>query len=194
VNNYASGKLEPGLAKSYKYNSDFTSVTVNLNENAKWNDGQPFTADDVVFTVQMVMGNPKLGGNALFNQYIKSVAASDAHTVVFTLSAPAPRFHFSVLASAVAGPLFVVPKHVWQGQDPTTFKNNPPVTTAVWKLKSASADLKMFIWQRDDNYWNKATRFPAAQYLIYREAPGSSDTDYQDLINNPIDHAHRIAD
>src|SRR5579859_1235305 len=57
VNNYATGKLEPWLAKSYQYNSDFTSVTVNLQENAKWSDGQPFTADDVVFTVQMIMGN-----------------------------------------------------------------------------------------------------------------------------------------
>lgn len=193
LNNHATGKFEPWLAKSYSYNSDFTTLTVPLQENVKWSDGQPFTADDVVFTVQMILSNPKLQGNALFNQYVKSVSASDAHTVVFNLINPAPRFHFN-LGADVAGPLFVVPKHIWQGQDPTTFKNNPPVTTAVWKLKSASADLKMFIWQRDDNYWGKAERFPAAQYVIYREAPASSDTDYQDLVNNTIDHAHRIAD
>ncbi|MHB8629062.1 MAG: ABC transporter substrate-binding protein [Aggregatilineales bacterium] len=193
LNNYATGAFEPWLAKSYEYNSDFTSLTVHLQENAKWNDGQPFTADDVVFTVQMMMSSPKLGNNALWTEFVKNVSATDAHTVKFDLTKPAPRFHYN-LAADVGSALTIYPKHIWQGKDPTTFKNNPPVTTSVWKLKSALPDLKMFIWQRDDNYWDKAERFPAAQYVVYRQAPSSADTDYQDLVNNTIDHAHGLAD
>src|SRR5262249_11365807 len=124
------------------------------------------------------------------NQYIASISASDATTVVMKLKSPAPRFVYTFFGQVNAWEVW--PKHIWEKQDPTTFKNNPPVTTSVWKLKQVLPDLKMFIWERDDNYWDKSERFPEAKYMIYRNSPSSSDADYQDFINNTIDHAHNI--
>ena len=46
-----------------------------------------------------------------------------------------------------------------------TFKNDPPVTTSVWKLKQTLPDLKMFIWERDENYWDKAHSSPRRNIL-----------------------------
>ena len=191
--NFATGKTEPWLAKSFEYNKDYTELTVHLRDDVHWQDAQPFTADDVVFSIKMIMSSPKLGSNTLLTEFVKDATAPDKATVKIALTKPAPRFHYN-LAADVSSPITIYPKHIWEGKDPTTFKNNPPVTTAVWKLKQVITDLKMFIWERDDNYWDKAERFPEAKYIVYRQAPSSSDTDYQDFISNTIDHAHNLAD
>ena len=58
--NFATGEIQPWLATDYSYNDDFTEMTIHLRDDVKWNDGEPFTADDVVFTVNMVKGNAAL--------------------------------------------------------------------------------------------------------------------------------------
>ena len=50
-------RIIPWLATSYEYNDDFTELTVNLREGVKWSDGEPFNAEDVVFTIQMLKDN-----------------------------------------------------------------------------------------------------------------------------------------
>lgn len=44
----------PNLAKSWEFNDDQSELTFKLEENVKWHDGEPFTADDVVFTYQLL--------------------------------------------------------------------------------------------------------------------------------------------
>jgi peptide/nickel transport system substrate-binding protein len=188
--NFATGKVEPWLASGYTYNTDYTELTIKLRDGIHWADGVAFTADDVVYTIQTVEGNDKLSGSTSLSEYVDSVSASDPLTVVIKLKKAAPRFVYTFFGQT--GSWEVWPKHIWEKQDPTTFKNNPPVTTSVWQLKQVLPDLKMFIWQRDDNYWDKAERFPEAKYVIYRQAPSSADADYQDFISNTIDHAHNI--
>ena len=53
-------KLEPvpNLAKSWKWSDDGTQLTMNLVKGIKWSDGQPFTADDVMFTWEDVILDP----------------------------------------------------------------------------------------------------------------------------------------
>lgn len=187
--NFATGEIQPWLATEYSYNEDFTEFTIKLRDNVKWNDGQPFSSEDVVFTVDMLKANATLARSATLNEFVESVAAPDATTVVFTLTKPAPRFHYNVFAQVDA--LTALPKHIWDGQDPLTFKNNPPVTTSVWKLNQTLPDLRMFVWERDENYWGKDEQFPNAKYMVFRTAP-PADADYQDLVNNVIDHAHRL--
>ena len=58
--NLETGKLEPWLAESGEYSDDDASVTVKLREGVKWADGVDFTADDVVFTIDMLKANPNL--------------------------------------------------------------------------------------------------------------------------------------
>ncbi|MCB0090898.1 MAG: hypothetical protein KDE54_23545, partial [Caldilineaceae bacterium] len=187
--NFATGEIQPWLATEYSYNDDFTEMTIKLRDDVKWNDGEPFTADDVVFTVNMVKGNNALSFGSTMQEFVEDVTAPDATTVVFTLTKPAPRFHYTFFAQVAD--FSPVPKHIWDGQDPLTFKNDPPVTTSVWKLSQTLPDLRMFVWERDENYWGKDEQFPAAKYIVYRTAP-PKDADYQDLVNNVIDHAHRL--
>jgi peptide/nickel transport system substrate-binding protein len=188
--NFATGEVEPWLAESYEYNDDYTELTIHLRGDVRWNDGEPFTADDVVFTINLLKDTPALNGNAPMAEFVESATATDATTVTIALTKAGPRFIYNFFGQV--GGWEVWPKHIWENQDPLTFKNNPPVTTSVWKLNQVLPDLKMFIWERDDNYWGKDIRFPEARYVIYRNAPASADADYQDYVSNYIDHAHNI--
>jgi peptide/nickel transport system substrate-binding protein len=105
--NYESGKIDSWLGDSFVANANSDVWTLNLKKGIKWHDGQDLDADDVVFTIQMLM-NDKTGTlnyAAAMQQWIKEVKKQDKHTVVFTLTEPNPRFQCSDRARArLAGP------------------------------------------------------------------------------------------
>jgi len=82
--NRMNSEVKPWLAQSYTFSSDAKTLTFHLNTSVKWSDGQPFTSDDVVFTLQMLKQYPTADGNGLW-QYLQDVQAPDSSTVVVTL-------------------------------------------------------------------------------------------------------------
>src|SRR5258707_6272966 len=52
--NRMNGDIKPWLAQSYAFSSDAKTVTFHLRTDVKWSDGQPFTSDDVAFTLNML--------------------------------------------------------------------------------------------------------------------------------------------
>src|SRR5579859_579018 len=81
---FATGKIIDGVADGDpKYTPDFMGLTVTLRKGVVWSDGQPFTAADVVYTVQTLMKYDKFSGNSFFNDNVKSVTAVDDYTVKF---------------------------------------------------------------------------------------------------------------
>ncbi|NLM41942.1 MAG: ABC transporter substrate-binding protein, partial [Firmicutes bacterium] len=86
---YVTGEMINVLAKENPiYNEDFTTMTVKLREGIYWNDGVPFTADDVIYTVELSMATPGFGYHTQFNQAIERVYKTDDYTVVFELKQP----------------------------------------------------------------------------------------------------------
>lgn len=62
----ADGGLNPTeglLAKSYSYNDDQTSLTLELRDDAKWHDDKPVTAEDVKFTFELYLKTPGVASN-----------------------------------------------------------------------------------------------------------------------------------
>ena len=89
-----------------------------------WSDGQPLNADDVVFTIEMLQGHaPDLWHSAELNEWVKDVKKVDDLTVQFDLSKPNPRFQLDYFSVRIWGGVSVLPKHIWEGQDPSTFTN-----------------------------------------------------------------------
>ena len=82
---------------------------------------------------------------------VKSVEAPDPQTVVVNFTKPYPRYH--IRFAAQVGALYVVAKHKWEGQDPQSYKNNPPVTSGPYKLNQVLIEQRQFIYERDPNYW-----------------------------------------
>lgn len=160
-------KIIPWLAKSYEYNDDFTKVTVTLRDNAKWSDGEAFSADDVVFTFNMLAENGRTKKDLIQSttvaDAVKSVSAPDATTVVFDLNKADPRFAFKFLLNHYDIGLQILPKHVWQGiEDKAGFDNFDvdkgwPVTTGPWNLVRFT-DTQIFMDRRDD-WWAAQSGF-----------------------------------
>lgn len=53
-------QVVPHIAASWESNADFTQWTVHLRQGAKWSDGEPFTADDIMFWYEDMLGNEEL--------------------------------------------------------------------------------------------------------------------------------------
>lgn len=164
VNMY-SGKIIPWLATGFEYNQTFDAITVHIRQGVKWNDGEPFTARDVVFSYNMLKGNAKLMGSGWISKWFKEVTLVDDYTVSITLTSPEPRAHYSFLYAQ--NPPAIVPEHIWSKVDPATFKNYPnPVWTGPYKLVESTAE--KVIWERRDDYWGKEImgKFPGPKYLL----------------------------
>ncbi|MGH2514337.1 MAG: ABC transporter substrate-binding protein, partial [Ktedonobacterales bacterium] len=85
--NRADGTMKPWLADSATVSPDATQIIFKLHPGIQWSDGQPFTANDVAFTfnvMQQYAAADYLGTDSS----IKSVTATDAQTVQMTLTSP----------------------------------------------------------------------------------------------------------
>ncbi len=184
--NFLTGEIRPWLAEGYVYNDDFTQCTLTLKSNVTWNDGEPFTANDVVFTQTLLLENPQFNQAAAAIRDVASVSATDDQTVVWELTAPNPRFHYRFLAGIVNDGLRVVPQHIWEGEDAGTFKFNPPVQTGPYVLQEASSSKLYYHWVKAPNYWNSAELDPAPENVIFRQV-GEVDASVQAFLAGNID-------
>jgi len=89
--------------------ADLKTVTYNLLDGIVWSDGQPFTANDVVFTWQWVMDPANLSGNSGLYGAIANVEAVDPVTVKITFKEPQLGW-YSYFSSAQAGG--ILPEHI----------------------------------------------------------------------------------
>ena len=114
---------------------DGMSVTWKLKKNVVWHDGQPFTADDVVFTWEYVMDPGTAAVTIGSYRDIVHVDKLDSHTVKIGFKSPTP-FWAAAFCGAATGP--IIPKHLFQAfkgdksrEAPTNLK---PVGTGPFKF------------------------------------------------------------
>lgn len=172
--NPQNNEIEPWLAVSMTHNDTLDLWTLTLRPGVAWSDGEPFTANDVIFTVNMLLANsPSLLLSAALKQWIDHVEKVDDLTVRFYLNKPNPRFQLDYWSVKIFNSVYVVPEHIWRDQDPLTFKNYDPakgwpVFTGPYKLDHCSAT--EFVYRRDDNWWGARTgwkRLPRPEKLVW---------------------------
>ncbi|KMO86538.1 hypothetical protein AB840_07415 [Megasphaera cerevisiae DSM 20462] len=132
-------KFEPQLADSFE-SQDSQNFTVKLNPKAKWTDGQPVTADDVVFTLNTI-ANPAVEttkssfinmleglndmGKLEHGSTISGVSVVDEHTVILKTKRPVdPNYIKCMLGFEV----YIIPKHVFETIHPADISNSDAVT------------------------------------------------------------------
>jgi peptide/nickel transport system substrate-binding protein len=184
--NFATNEEVAWTGEKYAYNPDFTEFTLTLKKGVTFSDGKPMTSADVVFTSEMLGKNAGLSGNDIVNIWIAKVEAIDDLNVKFTLKKANPRFHYFFVAGIIGTTFKIVPKHIWEKQDPITFKNNPPVWTGSYMLQEANATQKMYVWKKNPNYWQKASFDPKPNFIIVRERL-PTDAAVQEFLRGNID-------
>jgi len=114
----------PNVAKSLSHNDDFTQWTITLREGHNWSDGEPFTADDIVFWYNNLMMDAKVieKPNEQFLSDGKpwKVEATDSQTVRITMDKAQPGLP-EMLALNYVQPF--QPKHLLAQFDPKSNKN-----------------------------------------------------------------------
>lgn len=174
--NYATGDIVPWLAESHEYSADYKTLKIYIRKGVTWSDGEPFTAHDVAYTMNLAM-DPKYDDLGSIphtdSQYWDKVYAADDYTVVWEMNESRPRQHLMFWCRICTGS-WIAPKHIFENEDLHTFKNNPPVTTGPYVFEKAYPENKVFIWKRNENYWGKAFGYvPAPKYVVYRTGPGA---------------------
>jgi peptide/nickel transport system substrate-binding protein len=142
LNSYAC-EYQPWLATAYEW-QDPQNLQFTIRDGVQWSDGQPFSAEDVVFTLNMLQQHPALDTRGLWKA-LDSVT-SEGNTVTFKFNEPAVSFFDRVAGQRI------VAKHVWEQEaDPVTFTNPNPVATGPF-LPDTFNQLQLTL-KRNPNYW-----------------------------------------
>ncbi|WP_102126326.1 ABC transporter substrate-binding protein [Deinococcus planocerae] len=173
--NYATYRVEPALAESWTVSPDGRTYTFRLRQGVRWSDGQPFTADDVVFTYSQIIMNPeaRAGDAASFKLDGKQVEVRKVNptTVQFVLPRPSPAFLLQMRS-------FVMPKHklVRFSQEggakaadinnawPGNVAESEVVGTGPFRLSNYTAGQKVTL-VKNPNYWKVDARGTQLPYL-----------------------------
>lgn len=185
------GEVINWLGESMTHNDDGSVWTIKLRDGIKWSDGEPMTADDFLFTVKMGMEYPELSTMPTFDD-VEDVEKVDDLTLKFTLKEPDYRFGRNNFTVTSTSSFFIVPKHIWDGQDPTTFTNYDPdkgwpVFSGAYTLDSVSEN--EFVYVRNDDWWGVEAGFddlPAPEKLIW-VAYGSEETRTAAMARHDVD-------
>jgi microcin C transport system substrate-binding protein len=163
------------IAECASYPDDYSSVTFKLRPEAKFNDGQPITPEDVIFSFEQFK---KV--NPFYAFYYKNVVKAEKtgdHEVKFTFDTKGNRE-----LPMIVGEINVVSQHYWQGKDANGKQRNldettvePPLGNGAYRVKSVDTGRKI-VYERVPDYWAKdlpvmkgQQNFDTLEFTYYRD-------------------------
>jgi oligopeptide transport system substrate-binding protein len=167
------GQVVPGLAESWEHNDSFTQWTFYLRKNAKWTNGDPVVAGDILYSWRRIL-SPELGAQYADLLHIVrgaeaynmgeiadfsrvGVSAPDDFTVVVDLVQPSPEFDF-LLSAPSLGPMNqrVIESHgsmtdrrnEWSTME--NYVSNGPFRLKEWRVN------QVIELEKNPDYWDAA--------------------------------------
>jgi peptide/nickel transport system substrate-binding protein len=148
-------KIEPGLALSWE-SINATTIRFNLRPNVKFHDGTPFTADDVVFTVERVLA-PTSNLKGTLEGVVRAVKVDDL-TVDFLTNGPAPVLVSQLNAVRIMSKQWAEKHRAQKPQDlknrEETFAARNANGTGPYMLQTRAPDVRT-VFVANPNWWGK---------------------------------------
>ena len=163
------GTFYSDLAESWEIAEDGKTYTFKLNQNAKWHDGEPVTAADVVYSINFVVKNAGAYSNKLVAvkgyqdvvdgvaETLAGVTAADDYTVVLELDSA----NFGLLISFASPNMAVLPEHLLSDKawadaavDETFWAN--PIGSGPYKINETAYPNYVTLIRNDDYYGGTA--------------------------------------
>ena len=152
-------KMQPALATDWKTSDDQLTWTFTLRGGVKFSDGEPLTADDVVYSFNRIIDD-KLNSAYKFST-VKKISAPDDTTVVFELTDPTPNLLANV--GGFKGVGIVEKKNVESGDIKTD-----PVGSGPFKVASYSSGDKIEL-VRNDQYWGDKPALDGVTFTFVKD-------------------------
>lgn len=160
---------KPKLAKRWEVSKDHLQYTFYLREDVSWQDGRPFTAEDVVFTYEKIK-DPKSDAAPLRNYFRDVLKAQEInrYAVRFTYRKP------YVDALYTLGLMSIIPKHLFDdGKDFNThLRNRDPIGTGPFRFIEWKTGSKIIL-ERFEKYWGRPYPF---QKILFKIIPDETIT------------------
>jgi peptide/nickel transport system substrate-binding protein len=153
-------RLTPGLAESWTPNADGSEWTFKIRDGITWQDGKPFSNDDIIATFERMVA----AGNSGLKGIIESgsVTSPDPSTVVFTLVSPNGNLPY--LVSSDNPQTVVTPKDFAAG----SLVDKAPNGTGPWKMQSYDAKTgASFV--RNDGWWGGKTKLDSVNWTFFQD-------------------------
>lgn len=147
-----NGELIPDIAQSYEVSEDGLEYTFTLRDDAKFHDGVPVTADDVIFTIVAIQ-DPVIKSPRRSNWDGITVQKIDDRTVSFRLAEPYTPFIWNTT-------LGILPKHIWGDVSPEEFAfntfNTQPIGTGPYEFENVRRDksgtIRLIELEKNDDF------------------------------------------
>ncbi len=177
------GQPQPWLATSVETSADGLTISMDLRDDVTWHDGEPFTADDVKFTVEYYKE---------FNhgRWTRNVGAVDTvetdgdFRVIFNMTGPTPGFEQGSLADTP-----ILARHIWESvDDPDNHQFDTNVGTGPYRLVELVLD-QFYVFEANENYWAgkpQVDRLVFVQFADTAGQLGALRTQAVDMIVNPV--------
>ncbi len=136
------------LAETVEWDEERTYLQFNINPNARWHDGKPVTADDVIFTFEVLRDHGRPPYNRRLNRVEKMEKISDL-SVKFTFNEKSNR-EFPLILGLTP----ILPKHDTDPEGFDTSTMDIPVGSGPYKIKEVRPG-ESITYERDPNYWAK---------------------------------------
>ena len=134
------------VAKTMEWPADRSWVIFNLRPEARWHDGTPITADDVVWSFETLVEK----GMPFYRYYYSAIDSAEA------LNTHRVRFNFKESGNQelplITGQLPVLPKHYWASRDFSATTLDPPLGSGPYRIQKFEAG-RYIVQERVTDYW-----------------------------------------
>ncbi len=178
--NPVTTKLEPGLAESWEVTNNGQRIVITLREGLKWSDGQPMTADDVVFSYNDIYLNPKIPSPSKDSLKIgesgklPTVKKLDDRRVEFTIPEP-----FAPFLRYVVNGVIILPAHILKKSTQTKGSDGNLQFLSMWTTGTNLKEIvgngpyvmesytpsQRVIFKRNPYYWRKDAQGKPQPYI-----------------------------
>ena len=191
--NPMTGEWYCGLASELPVaNEDYTEWTVKMREGLKWSDGEDVTADDVVFTMNMILNNEDMSANAAIAPYISGIEKISDYEFKITCPETYVRIKELLGVQSWGNNFHVMPEHIWSElEDPLSYQMDAGfVCAGPYTMDSRDELGNWALFVRRDDWENTEVGQlfgePAPKYIICQYI-GDSETRTMAAINNEVD-------
>jgi peptide/nickel transport system substrate-binding protein len=165
----------PDIASSYEISSDNKVYTIYLRKNVKWHNGENFTADDVIFTVNMIR-DPAFRSPLLPSLRGIKAEKIDDYVLKFTLLEPYAPF----LENLTFG---ILPGHLWINIPPANANlaeyNIKPIGTGPFQFKSLTKDkfgnIRSYVLASNENFYDDKSYIKKLTFKFYPDFESAID-------------------